>query len=158
MSNFSDRLRLLMDLKGLTQGSVALRAGISQSTACRWLAGTAPRNAALNKLCASMGIRKKWLLSGEEPMHARTAVEDDLEHSDEPDTVAELLRKLDFESLCGVAEASLTQIRRARTALPLELSHLAHVVDEFRRRSTARGSTFPETNSAAEASQLYRNH
>lgn len=139
-ANFSDRLRLVMNLKGLTQAAVALRAGTTQCTVYRWLSGTRPRNDAVNTLCFSLGIRRMWLLEGEEPMEARRGAADAVSRGDASDTVAELLRNLDFDSLCGVAEASLTQIRRARAALPMELSHLSHVVEEFRRRSISGAS------------------
>lgn len=68
MKDFSDRLRHEMDSGGLTQSTLALRCGVSQSRVSDWLSGRSrPQPRTLKAIADTFGISPDWLINGEGP-------------------------------------------------------------------------------------------
>ena len=51
----------------MTQKFLGELADVTQPTVGNWLGGTMPYPSHVNRLCAIFGVRREWLLYGEEP-------------------------------------------------------------------------------------------
>ncbi|HGJ5863897.1 MAG TPA: helix-turn-helix domain-containing protein [Arsenophonus nasoniae] len=65
----SKRLALAMKEKGLTQSSLARKAGMAQSMIWKLLSGNAHSTAKIVELAKILGVRPEWLNDGVEPMY-----------------------------------------------------------------------------------------
>lgn len=70
MNTIGDRLRLAREAKGWNQQRLAKEAGLSQGTIGNIEAGIRDGLHSLADLAEALGIRYKWLRSGEEPREA----------------------------------------------------------------------------------------
>jgi transcriptional regulator with XRE-family HTH domain len=65
---FGERLEKLMHERRppLTQHALAERVGVTQSAVSDWLRRSRiPHDEHLNKICAALGVRREWLLTGD---------------------------------------------------------------------------------------------
>lgn len=67
-TSFAERLHLARVTSGLSQITLAERAGMSQQQLSRYEIGAVtPRTRVMMNLAACLGVRRHWLASGEEP-------------------------------------------------------------------------------------------
>ena len=66
-----DRIKLVLDESGLKQKEAAARLGVTATSVSNWVKGNAvPTAAARASICATFGVRREWLETGQGAMYA----------------------------------------------------------------------------------------
>lgn len=123
VADFSKRLNEVLDEKNFPakhegrQTKAALRFGVTQKAARKWLEGEGlPKTSRINAIARELGVRAAWLLSGDGPKYAGQLIEADLA----PETLADLKR------LVAALQTGKLSPERFRGAALVLLSDLDH--------------------------------
>lgn len=81
MSNIGDRLKQLIESKGLTPYKVSLKTKISQATLSRIInKNSTPNESNTKALIEFFGVSESWLLTGEESSYSRQVNEESIHY------------------------------------------------------------------------------
>lgn len=69
----ADRLKLAMDISGMSQGALAKASGVAQPTIWRLSSGNARGSTKIVQIANALGVRVEWLSSGEGDMYDENA-------------------------------------------------------------------------------------
>lgn len=114
------RIRFLREETGLNQVEFGARVGVKQTTISGWESGRiVPNESAVLNICRTFGVRREWLLTGEEPM--RSEMPDDTELADFfADVLAddpESVRRRFVSAMSRLSESDWAEIARLAQVL-----------------------------------------